>query len=131
MKVEEDLQLERFGRHIPHILANQISLSLVDQFINQNGEESTLTTAYSPLPTITRFHGALLFVDISGFTALSQRLPVDELRKHINGYFKKILDIVVKYEGDVIKFAGDAIFIVFQTKLGESGKAFLILLILF
>lgn len=125
MKVEDDLQLERFGRHVPHILANQLAITLLDQFLNQNGEESSFISANSPLPSIMRFHGALLFVDISGFTILSQRLPVDELRKHINGYFKKILDIVLKHGGDVIKFAGDAIFIVFQTKLDSMGKLIL------
>lgn len=67
------------------------------------------------IPSVSHFHGALLFVDISGFTVLSQRLPVDELRIQINGYFKRILDIVERHGGDVIKFAGDALFVVWQT----------------
>jgi class 3 adenylate cyclase len=70
---------------------------------------------FQNIPSVSHFHGALLFVDISGFTILSQRLPVDELRTQINSYFKKIIDIVDEHGGDVIKFAGDALFIVWQT----------------
>eukprot|EP01031_Cornospumella_fuschlensis_P030149 gene30149-36420_t len=66
-------------------------------------------------PTLQRFHGSLLFVDISGFTALSLKLDVESLKNHINRYFSKMLDIVEKWEGDVIKFAGDALFIVWPT----------------
>lgn len=78
--------------------------------------------SFSNVPSVSHFHGTLLFVDISGFTILSQRLPVDDLRTQINSYFKKIIDIVDEYGGDVIKFAGDALFIVWQTTQSE-GKA--------
>ncbi len=116
----DDINIEKYGRHIPPILGKQLVLKLVEQFI-QN--ENTCAINFSTqllsncLPSIERFHGSLLFVDISGFTALSQRLNVDELRIHINGYFKKILDIVYKWKGEVVKFAGDALFIIWQTKM--------------
>ncbi len=64
-------------------------------------------------PSIQRFYGALLFVDISGFTILSQKLSVEDLKNHINDYFTKMLDIVDRHGGDVVKFAGDALFIAF------------------
>ncbi len=119
----EDANLEKFGRHVPRILGNQIITQLIAQY---------LSSEHSPLidpefentcpPSIERFHGALLFVDISGFTVLSQRLPVDALRLHINAYFKKILDIIFKYGGDVVKFAGDALFIIWQTPVSSLGE---------
>ena len=116
-----DYTLEQFARHIPRVLTNQLISKLIEQFIHQNSEEdSDQAGAFSCTPSITRFRAALLFVDISGFTVLSQRLPVDELRLHINAYFKKILDIVYKYDGDAIKFAGDALFIVWQ--MDQSSK---------
>lgn len=65
-----------------------------------------------PLPFIERFEGSLLFVDISGFTALSRQLHVESLKTHINAYFTKMLDVVDKYDGDVVKFAGDALYII-------------------
>ncbi len=76
-------------------------------------------------PSMERFHGILLFIDISGFTMLSQKLQVDQLRKEINTYFKKLIDIIDKCEGEVIKFAGDAMFIVWQTPITSLGKHFI------
>ncbi len=114
----EDANLERFGRHVPRILGNQIIAQLVDQYMSElDAPNIEPEFENSCPPSVERFHAALLFVDISGFTILSQRLPVDALRLHINAYFKKILDIIFKYGGDVIKFAGDALFIVWQTPI--------------
>ena len=53
---------------------------------------------------------ALLLVDISGFTRLSTILEVETLSKVINAYFEWIVDEVTDYQGDVLKFAGDALF---------------------
>ncbi len=127
MLAAEDINIEKYGRHIPPILGKQLVLKLVDQYMDNYKKYITnncveMGTSFNCLPSIERFHGAMLFVDISGFTALSQRLNVDELRIHINGYFKKILDIVLKFNGEVIKFAGDALFIIWQTKATTTGN---------
>lgn len=116
----DDATLERFGRHVPRILGNQIITQLVDQYLSEQDSPSIDPEFENSCPpSIERFHAALLFVDISGFTVLSQRLPVDALRLHINAYFKKILDIIFKYGGDVVKFAGDALFIIWQTPVSS------------
>lgn len=67
-------------------------------------------------PSMERFYGALLFVDISGFTGLAQKLDVESLKNHINDYFTKMLNVIDKWEGDVIKFAGDALYIVWRVE---------------
>lgn len=92
-------------------------LKRTKHFLQQQQEENNVPAVQAVDPSIERFHAALLFVDISGFTALSQRLHVDELRIHINSYFTKILDVVTKYDGEVIKFAGDALYIIWRTKV--------------
>lgn len=110
--------MQRFVRHVPKVLVEQMLAHLIRQFLYKNGGEeySQIPSAgeNASLSSISRFHGALLFVDISGFTVLSQRLPVDELRVHINAYFKKILDLIYNHGGDVIKFAGDALYAVWR-----------------
>lgn len=58
---------------------------------------------------------ALLFADISGFTALTERLAghgpagVEELSRLLNVFFGQILDQIETHGGDVVKFAGDAL----------------------
>jgi class 3 adenylate cyclase len=128
--MNDEFNLERFGRDVPHILEKQLIANLAEQFLKQETETEDFVGCFTNLPSIVHFHGALLFIDISGFTVLSQRLPVDELRTQINAYFKKILDIVEKHGGDVVKFAGDALFIIWQTPLDRHGT-FLISILIF
>jgi class 3 adenylate cyclase len=58
---------------------------------------------------------AVLFADISGFTALTERLAgtgpsgVEELTELLNGCFGELIRLVVDHGGDVVKFAGDAL----------------------
>src|SRR5437762_1402015 len=58
---------------------------------------------------------AVLFADISGFTALSERLTtrgpegVEELTQVLNVYFGKLIEVIAAHGGDVAKFAGDAL----------------------
>ena len=61
-------------------------------------------------PAAWALDAALLFVDISGFTNLCTRLDIDALQHHINSYFTQLIDVVYAFSGDVLRFAGDAIF---------------------
>lgn len=79
------------------------------------------------LPAVITYQGALLFVDISGFTKLSTVLDPEGLSKVINSYFQLIVDIVHDHAGDVQKFAGDAMFAEWRasktTSIEECVKA--------
>ncbi|MEG4940396.1 adenylate/guanylate cyclase domain-containing protein [Microcoleus sp. F4-D5] len=65
-------------------------------------------------PASGSFEAAVLFVDISGFTALTERLAqkgsigVEELTTHLNAYFGQLIELIIAHKGDVVKFAGDA-----------------------
>ncbi|KAL7554113.1 hypothetical protein ACHAWF_017514, partial [Thalassiosira exigua] len=64
---------------------------------------------------------ALLFVDISGFTKISTTLDVESLSAAINAYFRALVDVVTCHGGDVLKFAGDAIFAEWRADEEEGG----------
>jgi adenylate cyclase len=49
------------------------------------------------------------FSDIEGFTGISERLSATELVKLLNEFLTEMTDIILKYEGTVDKFEGDAI----------------------
>ncbi len=57
----------------------------------------------------------LLFADISGFTALTEQLSelggvgAEHLTTVLNRYFGCAIDQVLRHQGDVVKFAGDAL----------------------
>ena len=79
-------------------------------------------------PRQDRFAGAMLFTDISGFTALSERLRAESgqegcerLNGIINAFFDQIIKICLSHGGDVVKFAGDAMFVVFRAPPDAPG----------
>jgi hypothetical protein len=84
---------------------------------------------YQSAGFIQRHRGALLFVDISGFTELSQKFNVEDFKNFINDYFTKIIELVNNFGGEVVKFAGDALIAIWITagvpygfENGVSGK---------
>src|SRR5437868_10880954 len=55
----------------------------------------------------------VMFADISGFTAMSERLDPEEVASFSNDCMKELIDAVYQYEGMVDKFIGDCIMAVF------------------
>jgi len=51
--------------------------------------------------------------DLRAFTALSERLPRDELIDLLNSYFGPMCDAVAKEGGEILKFIGDAMLAIF------------------
>ena len=69
----------------------------------------------------------MLFADASGFTALTESLAKDssgaEKMCHIiNEFFTVLITVIEKFGGDVIKFSGDALTVVFPV-LPPGGVA--------
>jgi class 3 adenylate cyclase/tetratricopeptide (TPR) repeat protein len=60
-----------------------------------------------------RKHVTALFADISGYTALSERLDPEELKDVIGPLIGEMAQVVIKYEGSIEKFAGDQIMALF------------------
>ena len=60
-----------------------------------------------------RRHVTVLFSDLSGYTAMTERLDPEEVKKIIGQIFGQVAQVVTKYEGQVEKFIGDAVMAVF------------------
>lgn len=78
----------------------------------------------SPVGTSRRIEAAVLFADISGFTAISEalgrkgRFGTEQLRRLLNDCFARITNVALAYGGDVAKFGGDS-----MTTLFPVGEA--------
>src|SRR5205807_3410001 len=55
----------------------------------------------------------MLNSDIAGFSTLSQRMPAQELVNFLNKYFGRMIDIVLTHGGNIDKFQGDGMLVVF------------------
>ncbi|XP_066433886.1 adenylate cyclase type 10 [Eleutherodactylus coqui] len=69
------------------------------------------------LPCVEDFHGVLIFADISGFTALTEKFSstnkkgygADQLTKTLNSYMADIVDRKWRNGGDISHLSGDAV----------------------
>ncbi|HIE47868.1 TPA: adenylate/guanylate cyclase domain-containing protein, partial [Candidatus Bipolaricaulota bacterium] len=59
----------------------------------------------------------LLFTDLRGFTALSERMDAERVVALLDDYFREMTEIIFRYEGTINKFIGDAIFVIFGAPL--------------
>jgi class 3 adenylate cyclase len=65
----------------------------------------------------------IVFADVSGFTALSERLDPEKVRKVINACFDWLVPVVQKYDGTIDKFIGDEIMAVFGAPAAHEDDA--------
>ncbi|CAC5390739.1 unnamed protein product [Mytilus coruscus] len=97
---DDDSLLDKLTPHVPGIVT----------FADHNRK----------LPWSTEYSTVLVFADVSGFTALCecysamQDSGIDKLTKTLNGYLGAIVENLLSSEGDVLKFAGDAILAVWR-----------------
>lgn len=72
---------------------------------------------------------AVLFADVSGYTALTEALArqgpagVEKVAAGLNGYFGRLIDIITAHGGDIVKFAGDALTAIWVADDGLADAA--------
>ena len=66
---------------------------------------------------------SIFFSDIRGFTSLSEKLSPEELVNLINRYLTEMTRIILKYDGTVDKFIGDAIMAFWNAPLLQENHA--------
>ena len=65
----------------------------------------------------------VLFADVSGFTAMSERLDPEEVHAIMDRAFEVILDAVHLYEGTVNQFLGDGVMALFGAPIAHEDHA--------
>ncbi len=98
---------EVFGRYVPR--------SIADAVVSERGS----------LAPVHR-EATVLFVDLAGFTRLTERLGAERIVEILNEYFDTVTRIISEHNGVVTQFQGDAVLATFNvpiedTKHAESG----------
>ena len=88
--------------------------------------DNVLATESPPLQTVVdikpndvapivgeRKHVTVLFSDLTGYTAMSEKLDPEEVKEFTSRIFGEISKIVANYDGFIEKYAGDAVMAIF------------------
>jgi len=59
---------------------------------------------------------SVMFLDVEGYTRLSEQLPPQRLNRMIQDYFSSFLEIIRANHGDVNETAGDGLMVIFQSQ---------------
>lgn len=78
-----------------------------------NFDQNMVTEKLEPKSEGERKHVTVLFSDLTGYTAMSERLDPEEVKEITTHIFGEISKIVGKYEGFIEKYAGDAAMAIF------------------
>lgn len=106
---------------LPHVqaLVSYVPRIVVRRFVNEPHKPLRL-------PEVETYYACVLFVDISGFTPLMEQMAtlgaegVERVTIHLNEYFRLMISLINEHGGDVVKFAGDALIVIWPTS-GQSG----------
>ncbi len=66
---------------------------------------------------------SVLFLDISGYTRLSETLEPKKLNQLVQTYFSSFLEIIQAHHGDINETAGDGLMVIFQPHPTASDHA--------
>jgi len=105
---------EKKKREVKNAFQHYVSPAIVEQMIDQidqlhlGGERKELTA---------------LFSDIRGFTSISEKMEPEALAAFLNEYLSAMTKIVLRYEGTVDKYMGDAIMAFYGAPLFQADHA--------
>jgi len=95
-------------------------------WIIQKGIKMETVTNSTDTVVVYRGQGAVVFCDASGFTRLTETLAqkpngAELLSQVLNQFYTPLVEIISHYRGDIIKFSGDALTILFLAEPDDEN----------
>lgn len=109
-------------RLVEAIALRRIAETLLDTYVGSRAGARILAGQIRRGHTET-MNAAIWLSDLRGFTALSDRVPAEEVVRVLNLYFDCQVPAIGNHGGEVLKFMGDGLLAVFPIAEGESQGA--------
>ncbi|MFH0976760.1 MAG: adenylate/guanylate cyclase domain-containing protein [Spirochaetota bacterium] len=103
-------------RYIRQTFSKLVAKSVVDELL-KDPEKLKLGGEKKPV--------TVLFSDIRGFTSLTEKMPSEALVQHLNEYLEAMSNVIIKYEGTLDKYIGDAIMAFWGAPIPQENHALL------
>jgi class 3 adenylate cyclase/FixJ family two-component response regulator len=115
-----DLTMEKTVNHVNQVRETVKAIqenNILKMYVDENVLNFMTHKEFeNSLMTNELLEGTVMFVDICGFTAITENVPANTVVTIINGLFDKIVKEVITQKGHVDKFMGDAVMAVFRGK---------------
>jgi len=120
-----DAQIEKLSAAITGLELQRSNLgdAVVDPAIAALREQLVKLEAGRASTADERKLVTIVFADVSGFTALSEKLDPEAVRELINACFDWLVPVVQKYDGTIDKFIGDEIMTLFGAPVAHEDDA--------
>ena len=105
---------ERYARRIRAMFSSYVTQTIVNELINN--------------PDMARLGGekreiTVLFSDVKGFTTFSEKNSPEQVVAILNEYLGAMTDVVLRWEGTLDKFIGDAIVVFWNAPVTRENHA--------
>ena len=97
-----------FGRYISNEIVTVLLRDAAEEKLKLGGERRKIT---------------ILTSDLRGFTAISERMPPEEVIRILNIYLEYMADTITKYQGTIDEFMGDGILVLFGAPVVREDDA--------
>lgn len=113
-----ELTMEKTIRHVNQLRDTLQAIkenNILKMYVDQNVLQFMVTREFeNSLIANETIDATVVFIDICGFTAISEKEPPDTVVKMLNNYFDLIVKEVINQNGIVDKFMGDCVMAVFK-----------------
>jgi class 3 adenylate cyclase len=103
-------RLEHLRETFRRYVSPQVADHIIQAVASQSGTESV------------RVHASVLFVDMRGFTRISEFLSPGEVVPLLNEYFSLLTEIAFAHEGTVFNMAGDCLMVGFGVPVAQEDS---------
>lgn len=105
----------KHARHLRDTLQAIKENNILKMYVDENVLQFMGKEEYeSSIMANETIEGTVMFIDICGFTAISETVTADTVVAMVNAYFDEMVKEIIDQDGYVDKFIGDAIMAVFR-----------------
>ena len=113
-----ELTIQKTIKHVSQIQETLKAIkenNILKMYVDENVLKFMESREYETSILTNETIGAtVVFIDLCGFTTISETAPADEVVKMLNAYFDVMVKEIIAQDGLIDKFIGDAVMAVFQ-----------------